>query len=65
MATEALEPDAIAELGIKLISSDNHVNEPRDLFISRFPAHRRRYFLHLENVRHLRHPPGRGIVLAH
>jgi predicted TIM-barrel fold metal-dependent hydrolase len=31
-------PDLIATLGIKLISSDNHVNEPRDLFLSRFPA---------------------------
>jgi predicted TIM-barrel fold metal-dependent hydrolase len=39
MATIVKERDPIAELGIKLISSDNHVNEPRDLFISRFPAH--------------------------
>ena len=39
MATQEFETDAIAELGIKLISSDNHVNEPRDLFISRFPEH--------------------------
>ncbi len=39
MATELLERDAIAQLGVKLISSDNHVNEPRDLFTSRFPAH--------------------------
>lgn len=31
--------DPIADLGIKLISSDNHVNEPRDLFTSRFPKH--------------------------
>ena len=39
MTTEVLERDPIAELGVKLISSDNHVNEPRDLFTSRFPAH--------------------------
>ena len=39
MATALKERDPIAELGIKLISSDNHVNEPRDLFIKRFPAH--------------------------
>jgi predicted TIM-barrel fold metal-dependent hydrolase len=39
MASEVLERDPIAQLGIKLISSDNHVNEPRDLFLSRFPAH--------------------------
>lgn len=39
MTTQTLERDRIAELGIKLISADNHVNEPRDLFTSRFPAH--------------------------
>lgn len=41
MATAALEPvqDRIEELGIKLISADNHINEPRGLFIDRFPAH--------------------------
>ncbi|CAN7378680.1 amidohydrolase family protein [Phenylobacterium sp. LjRoot225] len=39
MSTQVLERDLIAQLGIKLISSDNHVNEPRDLFTSRFPAH--------------------------
>ncbi|EJL31316.1 amidohydrolase family protein [Novosphingobium sp. AP12] len=41
MATAALErpKDRIEELGIKLISADNHINEPRNLFIDRFPAH--------------------------
>lgn len=41
MATAALErpQDRIEELGIKLISADNHINEPRNLFIDRFPAH--------------------------
>jgi predicted TIM-barrel fold metal-dependent hydrolase len=39
MASDVLERDPIAQLGVKLISSDNHVNEPRDLFTSRFPAH--------------------------
>lgn len=39
MATQALERDPVAELGIKLISADNHINEPRDLFIVRLPAH--------------------------
>lgn len=39
MATQVLERDPIAELGIKLISADNHVNEPRNLFIDRFPKH--------------------------
>ena len=39
MATQLTEQDTLDALGIKLISSDNHVNEPRDLFISRFPAH--------------------------
>ena len=34
-----LQRDAIDELGIKLISADNHVNEPRNLFIDRFPKH--------------------------
>jgi predicted TIM-barrel fold metal-dependent hydrolase len=38
MDTQVSQPDSIAALGIKLISSDNHVNEPRDLFTSRFPA---------------------------
>jgi predicted TIM-barrel fold metal-dependent hydrolase len=38
MAAQMIERDRVAELGIKLISSDNHINEPRDLFISRFPA---------------------------
>ncbi|GIX29695.1 MAG: amidohydrolase [Porticoccaceae bacterium] len=33
--------DALARLGIKLISADNHVNEPRDLFLKRFPKHLR------------------------
>ncbi|CAN7493813.1 amidohydrolase family protein [Phenylobacterium sp. LjRoot219] len=41
MASEVLERDPIAQLGIKLISADNHINEPRDLFTSRFPAHLR------------------------
>ena len=36
---EPLERDPIDKLGIKLISSDNHVNEPRDLFSARFPEH--------------------------
>ncbi len=31
--------DPVAALGIKLISSDNHVNEPRDLYTRRFPKH--------------------------
>ena len=39
MATQLVDQDPIAALGIKLISSDNHVNEPRDLFTSRFPPH--------------------------
>lgn len=39
MSNEVLERDPIAKLGIKLISADNHINEPRDLFIARFPAH--------------------------
>src|SRR5262245_8005574 len=39
MATAVLERDPIAELGIKLISADNHINEPRNLFIERFPKH--------------------------
>lgn len=39
MATALKARDPIAELGIKLISADNHVNEPRDLFLKRFPAH--------------------------
>lgn len=45
MATAALERpkgppvDRIEDLGIKLISADNHINEPRNLFIDRFPAH--------------------------
>src|SRR5580700_3093393 len=39
MATQLVDQDPIAALGIKLISSDNHVNEPRDLFTSRFPSH--------------------------
>jgi predicted TIM-barrel fold metal-dependent hydrolase len=39
MAVDVQERDSIAQLGIKLISADNHINEPRDLFISRFPAH--------------------------
>ena len=39
MATALKERDPIAELGIKLISADNHINEPRDLFITRFPQH--------------------------
>lgn len=33
------ERDPITDLGIKLISADNHVNEPRDLFTKRFPEH--------------------------
>jgi len=42
MATApTLQRDAIDELGIKLISADNHVNEPRNLFIDRFPKHLR------------------------
>ncbi|PNU06530.1 amidohydrolase family protein [Novosphingobium guangzhouense] len=41
MATAALArpQDRIEELGIKLISADNHINEPRNLFLDRFPAH--------------------------
>src|ERR1700741_1158686 len=39
MDAQLKEHDPITELGIKLISSDNHVNEPRDLFLKRFPAH--------------------------
>lgn len=39
MATAPRQDDPIAALGIKLISADNHINEPRDLFIKRFPAH--------------------------
>ena len=39
MATQLADKTALDALGIKLISSDNHVNEPRDLFTSRFPAH--------------------------
>lgn len=31
--------DHVSALGIKLISADNHVNEPRNLFIDRFPKH--------------------------
>lgn len=38
-AKQIPEGDPITGLGIKLISSDNHVNEPRDLFTSRFPKH--------------------------
>lgn len=38
-ASTVIDGDPIEELGIKLISSDNHVNEPRDLFIKRFPKH--------------------------
>jgi predicted TIM-barrel fold metal-dependent hydrolase len=39
MATALKERDPISELGIKLISADNHINEPRNLFIDRFPKH--------------------------
>jgi predicted TIM-barrel fold metal-dependent hydrolase len=39
MATAALDRDRVAELGIKLISADNHINEPRNLFVDRFPKH--------------------------
>ena len=39
MAAQMQERDLVGELGIKLISSDNHVNEPRDLFTSRAPKH--------------------------
>jgi predicted TIM-barrel fold metal-dependent hydrolase len=39
MSTQVLERDPLTDLGIKLISADNHINEPRDLFINRFPAH--------------------------
>jgi predicted TIM-barrel fold metal-dependent hydrolase len=39
MAAHMQERDLVGELGIKLISSDNHINEPRDLFTSRFPTH--------------------------
>jgi predicted TIM-barrel fold metal-dependent hydrolase len=39
MVAQMKERDLVSELGIKLISSDNHINEPRDLFTSRFPAH--------------------------
>src|ERR1022692_1060606 len=41
MATrpQQFDKDPLDALGIKLISADNHVNEPRDLFTSRFPAH--------------------------
>jgi predicted TIM-barrel fold metal-dependent hydrolase len=33
--------DPLDALGVKLISADNHINEPRDLFLTRFPAHLR------------------------
>lgn len=39
MATAAIERDRVADLGIKLISADNHINEPRNLFMDRFPKH--------------------------
>lgn len=39
MATLAKERDPIDALGIKLISADNHINEPRNLFVDRFPKH--------------------------
>lgn len=39
MATKVAAMDPVERLGIKLISSDNHINEPRNLFIDRFPAH--------------------------
>jgi predicted TIM-barrel fold metal-dependent hydrolase len=39
MATQLVDRNVLNDLGVKLISSDNHVNEPRDLFTSRFPAH--------------------------
>ncbi len=41
MATAAIDAprDRLDEMGIKLISADNHINEPRNLFIDRFPEH--------------------------
>jgi predicted TIM-barrel fold metal-dependent hydrolase len=39
MATQAIAADQQACAGFKVISADNHVNEPRDLFTSRFPKH--------------------------
>jgi predicted TIM-barrel fold metal-dependent hydrolase len=39
MSAPILEHDVISALGVKLISADNHVNEPRNLFIDRFPKH--------------------------
>ena len=39
MAAQPVDRKPLDALGLKLISSDNHVNEPRDLFTSRFPAH--------------------------
>lgn len=39
MVTDVLERDPLTEMGIKLISADNHINEPRNLFLDRFPAH--------------------------
>jgi len=39
MATQVQERDRLVDLGIKLISADNHINEPRNLFVDRFPAH--------------------------
>lgn len=35
----ALEQDILTELNIKLISADNHINEPRNLFVDRLPKH--------------------------
>lgn len=39
--SKTMEYDPIAKMGIKIISADDHINEPRDLFTSRFPSHLR------------------------
>jgi predicted TIM-barrel fold metal-dependent hydrolase len=39
MASQVMEREAQALPGFKVISADNHVNEPRDLFLKRFPKH--------------------------
>lgn len=36
---QKMTSDPIADMDIKIISADSHVNEPRDLFTSRFPKH--------------------------
>ena len=37
--TEDRPRDRLDEMGIRLISADNHINEPRGLFVDRFPPH--------------------------